>query len=88
MLTVCQSRMADTKYYYPRPMLSRYDWLSTMLAEDLGVREVPKEHPDATRFPPEQFQKDTVYDLVLCDGQVLRTQHREHPIGKHAKLED
>jgi 23S rRNA U2552 (ribose-2'-O)-methylase RlmE/FtsJ len=54
----------------------------TMLASDLGVDEIPEGHPDLANFLPKHFHEDREFDLVLCDGQVLRTQpradYREH----------
>ncbi|KAI2628638.1 hypothetical protein GGR54DRAFT_354786 [Hypoxylon sp. NC1633] len=48
----------------------------TMLAEDMGIDEIPSNHPDAGHFLPRQFKPDQLFDLVLCDGQVLRTHER------------
>ncbi|KAI1773227.1 hypothetical protein F4818DRAFT_121057 [Hypoxylon cercidicola] len=48
----------------------------TMLAEDMGIEEIPEDHPDAGHFLPRQFKPDQLFDLVLCDGQVLRTHKR------------
>ncbi|KAI0880717.1 uncharacterized protein GGS22DRAFT_174593 [Annulohypoxylon maeteangense] len=48
----------------------------TMLAADMGVEEIPKDHPDAGNFLPRQFEPDNLFDLVLCDGQVLRVHPR------------
>ncbi|KAI1641580.1 uncharacterized protein F4817DRAFT_52782 [Daldinia loculata] len=48
----------------------------TMLAADMGVEEVPKDHPDADRFLPRQLEPRQSFDLVFCDGQVLRTHAR------------
>ncbi|CAJ2508615.1 Uu.00g136410.m01.CDS01 [Anthostomella pinea] len=48
----------------------------TMLAEDLGVTSIPSEHPDVRSFLPRQIEETRLFDLVLCDGQVLRTQNR------------
>ncbi|KAJ0166848.1 hypothetical protein CTA2_5605 [Colletotrichum tanaceti] len=49
----------------------------TMLAADMGVTEVPVDHPDHGRFLPQQLRPDDRFDLVICDGQVLRTHARE-----------
>lgn len=52
----------------------------TMLAEDMGVTqaEIPPEHPEATKFLQQRYLlPGTKFDLVLCDGQVLRT-HESH----------
>ena len=49
----------------------------TMLAEDMGVADIPEDHPDAGKFLPRQLpQGQQPFSLVLCDGQVLRTQER------------
>lgn len=45
----------------------------TMLAADMGVTEIPEKHPDAGKFLPRQIRETQLFDLVLCDGQVLRT---------------
>lgn len=47
-----------------------------MLAADMGVRDIPEEHPDAANFLPQQLKPDQLFDLVVCDGQVLRTHTR------------
>ncbi|KAE8352306.1 hypothetical protein BDV28DRAFT_4586 [Aspergillus coremiiformis] len=49
----------------------------TMLAADMGVAhsEIPAKHPDATNFLPRQLAQEESFDLVICDGQVLR----QHP---------
>lgn len=49
----------------------------TMLAEDLGVYDIPAEHPDAANFLPKQIHVGRVFDLVLCDGQVHFSQARK-----------
>lgn len=51
----------------------------TMLAGDMGVTpdQVPQRHPDAAAFLPPQVAPGRQFDLVLCDGQVLRT-HQPH----------
>ncbi|KAK2005262.1 hypothetical protein LZ32DRAFT_546434, partial [Colletotrichum eremochloae] len=48
----------------------------TMLAEDMGVTDVPVEHPEHAKFLPRQLNSEDLFDLVLCDGQVLRTHSR------------
>jgi 23S rRNA U2552 (ribose-2'-O)-methylase RlmE/FtsJ len=48
----------------------------TLLAADLGVEEIPKDHPDRRNFLPREFSNERVFDAVLCDGQVLRTHAR------------
>ncbi|KAJ5959466.1 uncharacterized protein N7479_006616 [Penicillium vulpinum] len=48
----------------------------TMLASDMGAHEIPTDHPDAKNFLPQQFRPNQLFDLVICDGQVLRTHSR------------
>ncbi|KXG49408.1 uncharacterized protein PGRI_032780 [Penicillium griseofulvum] len=48
----------------------------TMLAADMGVNNVPQDHPDAHNFLPQQLGQGEAFDLVICDGQVLRTHLR------------
>ncbi|MBE3049910.1 hypothetical protein IMZ48_46915 [Candidatus Bathyarchaeota archaeon] len=48
----------------------------TMLAADMGVMNIPTGHEDADNFLPAQFEPNEEFDIVLCDGQVLRTQSR------------
>lgn len=56
----------------------------TMLAADLGVAEgdIPAGHPDAGNFLPRQIRPRQQFDLVTCEGGVLRTHevasYREH----------
>ena len=51
----------------------------TMLANEYGVegKKIPTDHPDAQRFTNLRPYRGKEYDLVLCDGQVLRTHERE-----------
>ncbi len=51
----------------------------TMLAAECGVdmEEIPEDHPDAVRLNSLRPYSDKNYDLVLCDGQVLRSHTRE-----------
>jgi len=48
----------------------------TMLAADMGVTDIPEKHPDAGKFLPRQMSVAQVFDLVICDGHVLRTHAR------------
>lgn len=48
----------------------------TMLAADMGVTDIPADHPDADNILPQRFDPCQLFDLVLCDGQVLRTHVR------------
>ncbi|KAK1987619.1 hypothetical protein LZ30DRAFT_818915 [Colletotrichum cereale] len=43
---------------------------------NMGVTEVPVGHPDHGEFLPQQLKPDDLFDLVICDGQVLRTHFR------------
>lgn len=49
----------------------------TMFANDMGVESVPADHPDARNFLPRQLEPHHLFDLIICDGQVLRTQNRQ-----------
>jgi 23S rRNA U2552 (ribose-2'-O)-methylase RlmE/FtsJ len=48
----------------------------TLLAADMGVEDIPEDHPDRPSFLPREFCDGRVFDTVLCDGQVLRTHTR------------
>ncbi|PKY07467.1 FtsJ-like methyltransferase family protein [Aspergillus campestris IBT 28561] len=48
----------------------------TMLAADMGLTDIPHDHPDAGNFLPSQFKSKQRFDLALCDGQVLRNHER------------
>lgn len=45
----------------------------TMLATEYGVEAVPEDHPDKWSFSCERPWATKAFDLVICDGQVLRT---------------
>ena len=47
----------------------------TMVAADMGVTDIPVDHPDAENFSPPTFLSDDSFDLIMCDGQVLCTSH-------------
>lgn len=51
----------------------------TMLATEIGVTaiDIPEDHPDRANFSFERMWAGKLYDLVFCDGQVLRT-HAMH----------
>ncbi len=60
----------------PKRLASTVKFLDlTMLAADMGMQELRQHHPDVHNFLPEELQSEMVFDLVICDGQVLRTQH-------------
>ncbi|KAH8756000.1 hypothetical protein F5883DRAFT_569828 [Diaporthe sp. PMI_573] len=42
----------------------------TMLAEDMGIIDIPAEHPDAGNFLPRQIEETRLFDLVICDGHA------------------
>lgn len=48
----------------------------TMLAADLGVLDVPQDHDDVNSFLDREFDPGVCFNLVLCDGQVLRQHAR------------
>ncbi|KJZ75858.1 hypothetical protein HIM_04682 [Hirsutella minnesotensis 3608] len=65
----------------PKKALGRVDlkYLDvTMLAEDMGMSGIPQNHAEAKAFLPRQIEENDKFDLVFCDGQVLR---------KHQQLE-
>ncbi|KAI9803469.1 MAG: hypothetical protein M1825_001812 [Sarcosagium campestre] len=49
----------------------------TMLAAEFGVSDVPANHPDSPEFLQCRPFEGQTFDIVFCDGQVLRTQKRE-----------
>jgi hypothetical protein len=49
----------------------------TMLASEMGITDVPMNHTDASNFLQDRPFQSQVFDLVFCDGQVLRTHSRE-----------
>lgn len=50
----------------------------------IEVIEIPQEHPDQSSFLHQRPWLQKRFDLVLCDGHVLRTHHRE---GYREKVE-
>lgn len=48
----------------------------TMLVADMGVSSIPHEHEEAGNFLRAAFDGKRESDIVLCDGQGLRTQSR------------
>ncbi|KAL2106801.1 hypothetical protein VUR80DRAFT_6203 [Thermomyces stellatus] len=62
----------------------------TMLVADMGVSSIPHEHEEAGNFLRAAFDGKRESDIVLCDGQGLRTQSRAwypstSPKAGHAK---
>jgi 23S rRNA U2552 (ribose-2'-O)-methylase RlmE/FtsJ len=53
-------------------------WLDiTMLAAEMGVSNISPDHPEASKFSSSRPFEGQEFDLVFCDGNVLRTQKRE-----------
>jgi hypothetical protein len=51
---------------------------TTLLAIDIDMdmEQIPQGHPDAENFLPRQFKSNQLFELAICDGQVLRTHER------------
>jgi len=54
----------------------------TMLAKEFGVEKAPLAHPDNDKFLSLRPFLEHKFDLVFCDGQVLRT-HRRADYREH-----
>jgi 23S rRNA U2552 (ribose-2'-O)-methylase RlmE/FtsJ len=48
----------------------------TMLGAEMDITNIPTNHPDATNFIPDRPFYGETFDLIFCDGQVLRTHPR------------
>ncbi|KAF2685021.1 hypothetical protein K458DRAFT_300465 [Lentithecium fluviatile CBS 122367] len=48
----------------------------TMLAAEMDITDIPAEHPDAANFLPDRPFYGEEFDLIFCDGQVLRMHPR------------
>ncbi|KAJ6649444.1 hypothetical protein Bhyg_04679 [Pseudolycoriella hygida] len=59
----------------------------TMLAAEMGytITDIPPDHPDHNLFLFDRPFFNQTFDLILCDGQVLRTHKRQEHRGE--KLE-
>lgn len=56
----------------------------TMLAGEMGIDDIPTTHPEAPKFHLEwPFPRD-LYDLVICDGQTLRT----HQVADYRRMSE
>ncbi|TLD16072.1 uncharacterized protein PgNI_02598 [Pyricularia grisea] len=44
----------------------------TMLAADIRIATIPPDHPEVNKFLPRLLPTEKIFDLMLCDGQVLR----------------
>lgn len=54
----------------------------TMLTSEFGtpIEDVPSQHPEAGKFTADRPFLGKVFDVVICDGQVLRVhQHQRSP---------
>ena len=49
----------------------------TMLAAEYGITELPMDHQDISQLTRKRPWPTRLFDLVFCDGQVLRT-HQPH----------
>ncbi|KAH7349226.1 hypothetical protein BKA66DRAFT_431577 [Pyrenochaeta sp. MPI-SDFR-AT-0127] len=58
----------------PRIQVSFLD--ITMLSAEMDVTNIPSEHPDATNFLSYRPFHGKTFDLIFCDGQVLRMHSR------------
>ncbi|KAF2727775.1 hypothetical protein EJ04DRAFT_450687, partial [Polyplosphaeria fusca] len=47
----------------------------TMFAAEMGVQIIPREHPEERKLLAQWPYSHQSYDLVICDGQALRTQN-------------
>jgi hypothetical protein len=45
----------------------------TMLAADMDMKDIPEEYPEAKNLLSQQVNPGQLFDLILCDGQVLWT---------------
>lgn len=56
----------------------------TLFAKEFGVEEVPRTHPDRGAFSLERPIMNQKFDLVICDGQVLR----DHKLADYRKYNE
>jgi 23S rRNA U2552 (ribose-2'-O)-methylase RlmE/FtsJ len=67
----------------PRLQVQFFD--VTMLAAEMGVNDIPAEHPDVANFLLRRPFDGEIFDLIFCDGQVLRNHVRaEYREGREA----
>lgn len=64
--------MVDYGYKDPRVKVLFAD--VTMFAAEYGVSDIPKDHPDFEKLVSRRPFAGETFDLVFCDGQVLRAQ--------------
>lgn len=55
------------------------------LAAEFGVQQIPENHPDASTFTINRPYISNTYDLVFCDGQVLRPDVHIRPEYRESK---
>lgn len=55
----------------------------TMLAKEYGVEEIPLSYPDHGSFRNERPFLGQTFQLIFCDGQVLRTHTRPDYRERH-----
>lgn len=58
----------------------------TMLATEFGVSPIPQNHPEHSSFITNRPYHGESFELVLCDGQCLRTHHRPEHRAKFEAL--
>lgn len=75
MLWVWPSSLATLRT--PRSTVDGHFADITMLAAEYGVTDIREGHPDISNFSTERPWAAKSFDLVFCDGQVLRT-HAPH----------
>lgn len=49
----------------------------TMHPLSMGINDIPPTHPDAENFSNSRLFPSEVFDLIICDGQVLRNHSRQ-----------
>ena len=55
------------------------------LAAEYGVQQIPDNHPEATTFTVNRPYIGNAYDLIFCDGQVLRPDVHTRPEYRETK---
>ena len=63
------------------------EWLDlTMLTAELGtpVEKVPSKHPEAAKFTAYSPFRGKTFDIVICDGNVLRVHQHQRDMDREA----
>lgn len=63
------------------------EWLDlTMLTTELGtpVEKVPSKHPEAAKFTAYSPFPGKIFDIVICDGNVLRVHQHQRDMDREA----